>query len=105
VFVDNFWFFGPRTQVMRLHEELRPLLKLIPEKVTKNTTQEIYDLLGIKIIRNLKTNDFTLSQDDYATKILERFGGELGRHASTPLLQAPNPSTPEDVELLKHTQE
>jgi len=38
------------------------------------------------------TGDTDLSQGDYASKVLDRFGGQGGKTPASPMLTAPNPA-------------
>ncbi|CAD7970981.1 unnamed protein product [Amoebophrya sp. A120] len=105
VFVDNFWFFGDKEEVLKYHEELRPALKLQPEEVRDEGTHLVYDVLGIEARENKKTGDMVLNQDKYVQKILDRFGGDTGRNTSTPMDAPPDVSAPEVPELVKTKQE
>lgn len=83
VFVDNFHFFGCPKIIQEEHTLIRAKLKLVPETAEESEEYTTWDVLSIRVMREKKTGDILLSQDEYVEKALARFGGQLGKVIST----------------------
>ena len=77
---------------------------------TEDTTEDMRTRKGASAItggtdlRRGATGDTDLSQDDHASKALDRFGGQEGKTPASPMLTVPNPATEEKATLAKTKQ-
>ncbi len=106
IFVDNFYFFGSTAKIKNAYEELKEPLKLVLEPPKETAQYKVYDVLGIEVAKSNIDHSIVLSQDEYITKLLNRFGGaESNSYVPNPMHELPKESDTELVgdEKLKWT--